>query len=113
MGTSSTITGYTTYTAGSGTVKDSLISHHTISRNLAIDRLECIEILSTSTYNTVAKVKTRLENIWNTVGRSVGSYVVVSSTAINNWDTNTASVSSSSSYAMIKIGGAYEGNDYG
>ena len=66
-----------------------------------------------TTYPTVSSVKNALVNTWNTVGLGVGSNVQIPAHAVDKWNDPSHTISASSQYSMIKIGGCYTGTGYG
>ena len=68
----------------------------------------------TPTDDTVAGHKAGLVNWMNTDGNNgIGRHVIVSASVVSQWGNDSASAYPSSVYAMIKIGGGYNGSTYG
>ena len=65
------------------------------------------------TNNTVAGHKAGLINWMNSTGAGIGNYVTVGASIISQWNNDSATFYNSSSYAFIKIGGAYSNSTYG
>lgn len=65
----------------------------------------------TSVYQTVGAIKEAILNLTN--DWRVGSYVIIPSSAVVNWEDDSVTLYPSSTYAMISIGGSYDGVSYG
>ena len=66
-----------------------------------------------TTYKTVKAIKDQLVTEFANISEGIGANVTVPEQAISNWDNEDVTLSASSVYSMIKIGGGYKGTIYG
>lgn len=66
-----------------------------------------------TTYKTVKAIKDQLVTEFANISEGIGANVTVPEQAISNWDNEDVTLSASSVYSMIKIGGGYNGTIYG
>lgn len=72
-----------------------------------------ITYLHSAEYTTVKDVKDALVTAFSSYGTGVGSNVIVPTSAISNWNSEDAVITSGTVYSVIKIGGGYSSTEYG